>query len=162
MIKIIITSLLLVTILFSKSYNFTEIRYSDAIDKSIHLDGIISFDDESLEILYEKSDKRLVYEDEEMSMHMGDEEISLETSEVIKIAQYFEIIILLYEGDNNKLQENFTIKTEGETTLLFPKDEMNNYIGKIKLVHEKENLKSLKLYLTNDDTIKISIEDEVH
>jgi len=81
----------------AKSYHFTETRYSDAVGKSINLQGIISFGDESLEILYKKSDKRLVYEDEELSMYEGEEEIGLDENEAMKIAQYFEIIILLYE-----------------------------------------------------------------
>ncbi|MDF1883967.1 hypothetical protein JHD49_08460 [Sulfurimonas sp. SAG-AH-194-C21] len=161
MIKFLLSLVMFSSLMMAKSYQFSEVRYSDALSKSINLHGIITFGDESLDVFYEKSKNRLVYEDEELFMYENEEDIDLGESERVKIVQYFEIIILLYEGDKSRLQENFTIKTEGTKTLLLPKDEMSNYISKIKLVHEKEELKSLKLYLTNDDTIKISIEDEV-
>ena len=161
MIKTLLTLLLLVGFVMAKSYHFSEERYSDALAKSIQLQGIISFGDASLEILYKKSDNRLIYEDEELSMYEGEDEIELDADEAMKIAQYFEIIILLYEGDDEKLQENFRSEKEGEKTLLFPKTEMKEYIKKIELTHKNEYLKSLKLYLVNDDTIKISIEDEI-
>ncbi|SFV68514.1 hypothetical protein MNB_SM-4-1415 [hydrothermal vent metagenome] len=159
--KIFLLILLFTSLLMAKTYHFSEVRYSDALNKSIKLQGLISFESESLEILYEKSDKRLVYEDEELSMYEGEEEIDLNESEAMKIAQYFEIIILLYEGDEEKLKENFTSHKEQNKTLLKPKNEMKEYIKEIILVHESKALKSLKLCLSNDDTIKISIEDEV-
>ncbi|HIM76011.1 MAG TPA: hypothetical protein EYM48_07575 [Campylobacterales bacterium] len=160
--KFFLLILLFTSLLMAKSYHFSEVRYSDAVGKSIKLQGIISFGDESLEILYQKSDKQLVYEDEELSMYEGEEEIDLDENEAMKIAQYFEIIILLYEGDAEKLEENFTSYKKQNKTLLKPKNEMKEYIKEIILVHENKTLKSLQLSLSNDDTIQISIEDEVH
>jgi len=161
MIKFLFTFLLLVSSVMAKSYHFSEERYSDALAKSINLEGIISFGNASLEIHYEESDNRLVYEDEELTRYESDEEVELDENEALKIAQYFEIIILLYEDDKEKLQEEFTSDKMSDTTTLFPKGEMKEYIKKILLVHQNDDLKSLKLYLNNDDTIKISIEDEV-
>ena len=159
--KIFFLLLFLITSLMAKSYHFSEVRYSDAVAKSIDLYGVISFGDESLEIVYEKSQSRLLYEDEELTMYVGDEEVDLDESESMKIAQYFEIILLLYEGDEERIQANFTTKKDVDKTLLRPKNEMSEYIKKIELVHKNTSLKSLQLYLSNDDTIKISIEDEV-
>ncbi len=159
--KILFFLLLMVSCVVAKSYRFSETRYSDALEKSMQLRGTISFGDESLEILYDTNSNRLVYEDEELSMYEGEETIELDASESLKIAQYFDIIILLYEGDEEKLSHQFMVQKEDTQTLLFPKNEMKNYIQKIRLTHDKESLKSLKLFLSNDDTIKISIEDEV-
>ena len=162
MIKVIFLLLLISTSIYAKSYHFSEVRYSEALDKGITLNGIISFGEARLEILYDENDKRLLYEDEELSMFDGEEEVDLDESEVVQISQYFEIILLLYEGDKEKIEELFSLKEKSDFTELTPKDEMSEYINKIVLTYKDKTLKSLQLYLSNDDNIKISIADEVH
>ena len=159
---LLLMSLVLSLHLYASSYNFSEVRYSDALGKSMTLRGVISFGDASLEIFYDESKKKLHYEDEELSIYEDDEELEVDDGEAMKIAQYFEIIILLYSADKEELNEEFKVEKEGSKTILYPKDEMQDYINKIELLHKNDDLKSLKLFLTNDDTIKIDIEDEVH
>ena len=161
MIKIFLLLTLFITLSFAKSFHFSELRYSDALDKSRELHGIISFGEESLKIEYEADKTTLLYEDEELTMLKDKEEVTLDESEAMKISQYFAIILLLYEGDADKMKELFSISQSEDKTLLLPKEEMQEYIQKIVLVRKAGQLKSLQLYLTNDDNIKISIEDEV-
>ena len=163
MIKALFLLLLITTGIYAKSYHFSEVRYSDALDKNITLHGIISFGEERLEIEYVENDSKLLYEDEELRMFDAGEEVNLDESEALQISQYFEIILLLYEGDREKIEELFSLKEEGIFTELTPKDEMGEYIKKIRLRDTKDDtLKSLQLYLSNDDNIKINIADEVH
>ena len=162
MIKIFLLLSIFISLSFAKSFHFSEVRYSDALDKSRELHGLISFGKESLKIAYEADKTTLLYEDEELTMFKDTEEVTLDESEAMKISQYFAIILLLYEGDTDKVNELFSISKIEDETLLLPKEEMQEYIQKIVLVRREGELKSLQLYLTNDDNIKISIEDEVH
>ena len=52
MLKIIIYVLIYVNVLLASSYNFTEVRYSDALGKSAQFEGEISFSKAGLNIKY--------------------------------------------------------------------------------------------------------------
>ena len=161
MIKIFLLLSIFISLSLAKSFHFSEVRYSDALDKSRELHGLISFGKESLKIAYEADKTILLYEDEDLTMFKDTEEVTLDESEAMKISQYFAIILLLYEGDVDKMNELFNISQIEDKTLLLPKEEMQEYIQKIVLMRKAGELKSLQLYLINDDNIKISIEDEV-
>ena len=158
--KIIFTLLFFATAVFGSSYNFVETRYSDALAKSMQLSGIITFDD-GLTIEYENSDKSLVYEDGELELLEDGEAVDLDENEALKIAQYFEIIIMLYNGDETKIASEFEILKLEDKSILSPKNELKKYMFKIELTKEKSNLKEIVMYLSNYDKITISILDEI-
>lgn len=158
--KIIFTMLFLITVVSASSHNFEETRYSDALAKSMQLRGVITFDD-GLTIEYENSDKSLVYEDGELELLEDGEAVDLDENEALKIAQYFEIIIMLNSGDESKIASEFEILKLDTKSILTPKNELKSYMFKIELTKEKSNLKEIVMYLSNYDKITISILDEI-
>jgi len=158
--KIIFTLLIFLTTTYASSYNFLETRYSDALAKSIQLKGVITFDD-GLKIEYANSNRALIYEDGELDLLEDDESVDLDEGEALKIAQYFEIILMLYNGDEKRIQEEFIVTKLDSKSMLIPKGELKEYMFKIELKREHKKLKEIKMFLSNYDIITISILDEI-
>ena len=161
MIKFLVLFVMLLSSLFARSYNFSETRYSDAFDESVTLNGEISFLPEGLSIKYNNSDKALHYENGDLNYLQNGESVEISEEEAARVVQYFEIIILLYSGDEESLHREFSVTKEKDKLVLTPLNEMKNYINKIELKKEDKQLKVLKLFLSNSDNITISIEDEI-
>lgn len=160
--KIIVFTLLTVTFLMAKSYHFKETRYSNAIQKSMNLSGEISFFEDGLEIKYDNSEKLLLYEDGDVEFMNGEEEILLSNEEYIKLAQYFEIILLINNNNEIELQEVFKIQKNSKNIVLTPHTDLKEYMSRVELKREELYLKELKIFLRNSDIIKISIENEIY
>lgn len=159
--KITILSVLLASTLFSSSFNFIEDRYSDALERSITLDGEISFEKNRLFIKYKDSNREILYSDSSIELKEGVDILVLVKEESQRMAQYFKIILMLYENDETELQDKFEIEKMGEKTLLTPKDYMKDFLQKISLQRYNSKLKEIKLFLKNGDRITISIKDEI-
>ena len=159
--KIIFILLIFLTTTYASSYNFLETRYSDALAKSMQLKGVITFDD-GLKIEYENTSKALVYEDGELELLEDGESVDLDEGEALKIAQYFEIILMLYKGDEKRIAEEFIVTKLDSKSMLIPKGDLQEYMFKIELKQEDKNLKEIKMFLSNYDKITISILDEIH
>ena len=161
MIKVILISILFITSLISKTFNFSETRYSDALGSSIKLHGKISFETNSISIKYNDSSKSILYKDSTLILKDSSEIIEIEEQESRKVSQYFELLLLLNSNDNKLLTQEFEIFIDKNITSLTPKQNMKHFIEKIVLIKEKNKLKELKLFLTNKDKIIIRIEDEI-
>ena len=161
MIKLFTLLVIMLSSVMATSYNFSETRYSDAFDESMTLSGEISFLQDGLNIKYNNSDKALHYENGDLTYLQNGENIEISEEEAARIIQYFEIIILLYSGDENNLNREFSVIKEENRLFLTPLNEMKNYISKIELKKEEKQLKMIKLFLSNSDNIIISIEDEI-
>lgn len=160
MSKIII---LILTFLIASadSFNFTELRYSDALDRSIELRGEISFLENGLSINYKESKKSLHLEEEKLTYIEDGKDITLDESKKQKIIQYFEIIILLHNSDEKLLKTMFDIEIGAENTLLKPKGTIRHFVTHIELSKIEKKLKKIKLFLINSDYITIKIDDEI-
>ena len=161
MIKLFTLFVIMLTSVMATSYNFSETRYSDAFDESVTLSGEISFLPDGLNIKYNNSDKALHYENGDLNYLQNGESVEISEEEAARIVQYFEIIILLYSGDEDSLHREFSVSKDKDRVVLIPLNEMKNYINKIELKKEDKQLKVLKLFLSNSDNITISIEDEI-
>ena len=161
MIKRILFLVLLSSSLFAKTYNFSENRYSYAFDSSIVLDGIISFEHNTLKINYENTKREILYQDSLLQIKEDNEVIPMDEMEVQRVSAFFKILLLVYSNDSNALSEKFYMKKQKDGILLLPKEELARYIKKIILKKEKEQLKIFQLFLQNDDTITISIKNEI-
>ncbi len=160
MSKIIIL-LLSFFIASAASFNFTEIRYSDALDRSMELKGEISFLENGLTIKYKENKKSLQLLDGKILYSEDGVNITLDQSKKQKIIQYFETIFLLHSGNEKLLQEMFEVQTNANFTLLTPKGTMRHFVTKIELVKNEDRLKEIKLFLKNSDKITIIIDDEI-
>ena len=160
MSKIIIL-LLSFFIASAASFNFTEIRYSDALDRSMELKGEISFLKNGLIIKYKEGKKSLQLLDGELIYSEDGVNITLDEAKKQNITQYFETILLLHSGDEKLLREMFEVETNTDFHLLSPKGTMRHFVTKIELLKNEDLLKEIKLFLKNSDKITIKIDDEI-
>ena len=161
MFKLLFFLLFSLSTLCAKSYDFTELRYSDAIGKFTQLEGKITFKQEGLSIEYPKSKRLLEYDGEDVLFFENEKEVDLPSVQASNMMHYFDILKLLHEGDETELEESFDIKKHDGKTLLSPKGSIKYYIEHIELVKENNALQYVKLFLKNSDYITINIADEI-
>ena len=129
MIKKALLCLLLVGSVFAQSYDFTELRYSDAINRYTLLEGKISFNKNGLNIKYPKSSRELDYKDDTLLYYENEKEISLPDMQVSKMIQYFEILSLLHNGDESELEDMFEVENQADGKILKPLGAIKNYMS---------------------------------
>ncbi|EHP29894.1 hypothetical protein SMGD1_1370 [Sulfurimonas gotlandica GD1] len=143
------------------SFNFTELRYSDALGRSMELNGEISFLKNGLSINYKESKKNLRLQDSKLTYKEDGQEIILDESQTQHIIQYLETIILLHSGDGKLLKSMFDVEIHADKTLLKPKGSLRHFVNSIELEKSEKKLKEIKLFLKNSDKITIKIADEI-
>lgn len=159
MIQKTIIFLLLASSLFAQTYNFTELRYSDAINRSIQVEGKISFNIDGLNISYPQSAREIDYKNDTLIYYENDKEVSLPEMQASKMMQYFDILRLLHKGDESELEGMFEIENKSNIKILKPLGAIKNYINLIEFRKYDNELKYIKLFLQNNDTISININD---
>lgn len=161
MIKTVLTLLLFVSFAIAETYNFTELRYSDATGRYTQLEGKISFNKDGLNIQYPKSARELDYKNDTLVYLEDKKEVDLENMQATQMMQYFDILILLHSADESELQEMFEVDKSSDKTRLKPTGSVKYYINSIELTKENNKLKYVKLFLKNSDNISIKIDDEI-
>lgn len=161
MLKKLFFFLLSTSILIADSYNFTELRYSDATGRYGQLEGKISFYEDGLNIKYPKFQRELDYRRDVLLYLEKGEKIDLDDSQSEQIMRYFDVLRLLHSGDDSELQDMFEVEITAENTLLRPVGSIKYYIKQIELTKDKKKLKYVKLFLKNNDNISIKIDDEI-
>ena len=159
-LKFFFFTLLTSITLLAQSYNFSELRYSDAIGKSSQLDGKIEFTKDGLNIEYPKKRKRLVYNGKGVLLLQDNKKVELKERQEQYMMRYFDILKILHKGDNSELKEEFEVKKQEKKILLTPISTLKYYINSIELIKENTLLSYVKLFLKNNDTITIHIENE--
>ncbi len=153
---------LFISLALSSSFNFSEVRYSDALDKSIEFHGKITFLEDGLFIEYKDINKSLKYRADTLVYVQDTQEVKIGEQETQKIIQYFNVLMLLHGDNEDLLSAQFTIEKLQDKSILKPKGNLEKFITKIELMKIDKMLKEVKLFLKNSDTIKISIQDEIH
>ena len=161
MLKAFFLFFLFLNVLYAQSYSFTEVRYSDAIGKSMQLNGEITFKKEGLEIKYPKSQRVLDYDGEEINFFEDGKLIELPSEQISNMMHYFDILKLLHDGNEDELKSRFTIKELDGKTFLSPTGTLKYYIEHIELLKINNTLKYIKLFLKNSDSITINITNEI-
>jgi len=160
--KKVLILLLTLTAVFASKYNFTETRYSDALDKNSTLHGKISFNDFGLKISYDNG-KNIIYDNGELNISEKDEPVTLSAKQKAGIIGYLDTIMLLHIGDKLLLDESFEIeKKSPEISYIVPKDSsMKNFIESIELEKRDKKIKEIEIKLKNKDIITIRIDNEI-
>lgn len=161
MIKIVSLLLMFLSSVIADSYNFTELRYSDATARYLQLEGEISFFPEGLDIKYLKSKRELHYSKEVLTYTQEGKEMALDEMQQERIIRYFDVLRLLHVGDESELREMFTIEDFMQNSVLKPLGSLKYYIERIELNKDAGRLKYVKLFLKNGDNISISIHNEI-
>ncbi|MCK9492013.1 MAG: hypothetical protein M0Q24_07975 [Sulfurimonas sp.] len=159
MIQKVLLSLLLASSVFAQTYSFTELRYSDAINRSTQLEGKISFTKNGLNISYPQSAREIDYDNDTLNYYENGKIVQLPEMQSSKMMQYFDILRLLHKGDESELEGMFEIEDRSNVKILKPLGAIKNYINLIELRKYDNELKYIKLFLQNNDTISININD---
>lgn len=161
MIKTVLALLLFVSFAAAESYNFTELRYSDATGRYTQLEGKISFNKDGLNIQYPKSARELDYKNDTLVYLEENKEVALQEMQATQMMQYFDVLRLLHSGDDSELKEMFEVDKSSDKTVLKPIGSLKYYINYIELTKEQNKLTYVKLFLKNSDNISINIDDEI-
>jgi len=149
--------------LFSQTYSFTELRYSDAIGRYSKVDGIIEFKKNGLKIIYPIEKKELDYDGKSIVFLSKGQKLPLPSEQERYMMYYFEILKLLHSGNEKELKENFTVEKKASHTVLIPNGMLSYYLDFIELTEKDlSKLDYVKLFFKNKDTISIHIDDEIH
>lgn len=160
MFKLVVFFSLFISNILASNYNFIEYRYSHAIDDTIKLKGIISFKDEGLIIKY-SNDKLIQYEYDRLIIEEDYEPVNISYQDEERIKEYLQLIMLLHNDDSVESLKIFNISKLDNLIVLKPKNDLKEYISKIELLKIGSELKRIKFFIFNDDTISIVINNEV-
>lgn len=161
MTKITLILMLGFNILLAQAFNFTESRYSDATGNSTIFKGEIGFLGDGVKIYYPKTDRFIEYENDTLRYTQDGEEVELSSMRASYIMKYFDILILVHNGDEDTFKKMFSITKKAGLSILTPTGDMKKYISHLELSKEDKELKFIKLYLKNDDHILITIDDKI-
>jgi hypothetical protein len=161
MIKTVLALLVFVSFATAESYNFTELRYSDATGRYTQLEGKISFNKDGLNIQYPQSARELEYKNDTLAYLEDKKEVDLDDMQATQMMQYFDVLRLLHSGDDSELKEMFEVAKSSDKTVLKPIGSVKYYIDYIELTKEQNRLKYVKLFLKNSDNISINIDNEI-
>ncbi len=160
--KIILFVLLLTSIVFSKTYEFTETRYSNALDKERKLYGVIDFLDKGVRIKYNDTDIELLYKDGDFEYLKGGEKLTLQEGQKSYLTNFFNIIYLIHKNNFQKLSNNFSVVRKENMIILYPTDVSKEYVEKLKIAQTNKQVDQITLYLKNGDYIDIGIGNEIY
>ncbi|WP_294960536.1 hypothetical protein [Sulfurimonas sp.] len=145
----------------ANTFNFTELRYSDALGSSMELHGEISFFKNGLSINYVDAKKTLQLNDSILTYKEDMQVVPLDEERSEQITQYLETVFLLHSGDNELLNSMFDIETINEKSILKPIGSISYFVSSIELSKDKNTIKEVKLFLKNSDEITIKIDNEI-
>ncbi|MFT5835725.1 MAG: hypothetical protein ACI9RG_000618 [Sulfurimonas sp.] len=145
----------------ANTFNFTELRYSDALGRSMELHGEISFFKNGLSINYVDAKKTLQLKDSILTYKEDMQVVPLDEERSEQITQYLETVLLLHSGDDELLNSMFDIETINEKSILKPIGSIRYFVSSIELSKDKNTIKEVKLFLKNSDEITIKIDNEI-
>lgn len=144
----------------AESLAFNETRYINALDKTLTLSGIISFDNESIKITYkEPQQKTILYRDEILTIDDGKNSKTISITSEPVMGYFFMVIKAIHDENHTLLDTFFTTEYFDTYTKLTPKELVAKYVQEVLFYKNKENLKFLKMVATSQDRIEIEVLD---
>jgi len=150
--------ILLITFnLFGSTYNFDEYRFVSAISKEFHKSGTISIDDKKIVITYTKPEfKKIVADAEGIVVEDAEgEKEALEGNILFYTKIYLNLIKKIDDVEALQSNDDFDVKQEGNFYILKIKNQLSDYVKKIELTTKDDKISTFKIFMLNDDTIKI-------
>jgi len=153
MLKTVLILLLCIN-LFSKTINFKESKYIEALDQSISKTGYITYKKDSIETSYKNSGEILIFKEDTLYIKDKEKSSEIDLNRDIGKKIYFTLLEAINTNDLSNLELYFEIKKEHNEILLKPKEIVANYLKNIKYKKEKK-LEYLHINMLNGDRITI-------
>jgi len=158
LLKAIFFILLISSALFSRSVDFKEGKYVEALDIFTYRDGNVSYTNQETTIHY-KDGKTIVKRDNNLTVYKRNGELltTIDLGKRVDVSLYFKLTKALFSKDFKSLEENFNLKEiEDKKYIFLPKDSIKNVIKDIKLtLNIDETPKEFTINFENGDIIKI-------
>jgi len=157
--KLIVLCLLSLLHLFANdAAAFKETRYLYALDKTITLEGFITFGEQNIIIEYVKPESKvLTYFEEKLTIQDQNGYNVIDAQSMPSMNYFFMIIKAVHEENSVLLDSFFEAKIEGEETLLSPKGVAAEVLEEVRITRHATKLKSLHVKIKNGDRITIEI-----
>ncbi|MEA1917903.1 MAG: hypothetical protein U9N42_10330 [Campylobacterota bacterium] len=148
---------LFVTSLAAQRYNFDESRYISAISQTFKKSGVIVIEDDSVQISYNKPTfYKITLNKNGVSIEDDSKNITqLKGKKLLFSKLYLNLIKEINKSATPKNSDYFDVKRVENGYELYPKDEMKNYISKLYLHVDGNELVSFKIVMQNEDVIEI-------
>ena len=157
--KVIVLYLLSLLCLFANDASaFKETRYLYALDKTITLEGFITFGEHNIVIEYVKPESKvLTYFEEKLTIQDQKGYKVIDAQSMPSMNYFFMIIKAVHDENSVLLDSFFEAKTEGDETLLSPKGVAAEVLEEVRIIRQATKLKSLHVKIKNGDRITIEI-----
>lgn len=157
MFKTLLIILFLALALDAKSYKFEEYRYVQAVDVKFKKTGVVFMDKDVISITYDAPKyQKVISSKDGVTIDKGEGDVQkLEGRALTYTKVYLELIRELDNVKNYKDNKNFSVEKYNNTYTLFPKGDKDFRIDKIIIKTNKAEVKSFKMFMTNEDIIEI-------
>ena len=156
MVKTVLSLLMCFSLLSAvERFDFKETRYSYALDKHLKREGTITFDPQSITIVYDKPEMTILtfFRDAVTIQHTDKEQILKESDNPL-VYYMFIMLKAIFTDDMQTIRHYFDISEKEGMTELAPRDMATKYITAISF-RKKSHLTFLQITLTNGDSLTI-------
>ena len=161
MVRIWVLLLILSLDVLGQGIHFSEERYHEALDASFKKTGTIKFLKNSIEIVYDGDETKLIYSDDLLITQTGDlkKELNLTQRPVVKI--FFVLFEAVYFDNTKVLESYFKMKENRGIVSLTPNDNISSYVESVSYKKTDKKLDYLQINLSSKDRIRIEETNEV-
>lgn len=138
--------------------NFTEKRYSYALDRTIVFKGNMSMNDESTVVRYTQPERKVLTQSGKQLVIVNVDANTTQTidlSDRIDMVLYFSFMRSAYRKDLSGLNTYFDVNREKNILTLLPKKQVKRAIEKIVMTMDRDEIQKIMINFTNRDTIEI-------
>ena len=158
--KILLALFVLTLSLFAGSFTFKETRYIYSIDKSIEMEGKITFEENGMHIDYSEPEVRHIrYNGRAMDVVDSDGEIlqHIDLNEEPMMKIYMGFLEKLYRGDYDALSDDFKVLKTETAVILTPIPPVDKAVKSVIVHKNSKGLQQIKTKMSSGDEITIHI-----
>ena len=159
MFKVLLILSLTLLPVFSKTIDFYEEKYINALDKTFTKKGKINFLKNKIEIVYSHDNSILTYTGEYLITEKNNKIKKTDLSKKPSVKIFFLLFEAIYFNKKQVLQAYFSSKEARGITELIPHESISDYIESVRFKKSSKKLYFLDIKLSNKDWIHI---EETH
>lgn len=140
------------------STDFTEKRYSYALDKTVLFKGNMSTNAESTVVRYVHPERKILTQSgKQLTIEDLDAQKTktMDLSDRMDMVLYFSFMRSIYQKDMSGLKTYFEVNKEKNIFTLLPKKQVKKAIEKIIMTMNGDEVQKILITFTNRDTIEI-------
>jgi len=158
--KLFLATLIFSLSLFAGSFSFNETRYIYSIDKTLEMEGKITFDTNGMHIDYTQPEVRHIrYNGRAMDVVDSDEKIiqHIDLNEEPMMKVYMGFLEKLYRGDYDGLSDDFKVLKTEMVVILTPIPPVDKVVTSVLVHKNSRGLQQIKTKMSSGDEITIHI-----